>query len=242
MKRLALLTSLLCLVSLAASAAQFKLIDEFSYDLANNDPNMTLSALGSMTTTQTDPAPLPSILNRTRECYMEWQNGDTNAQTRMFLSSTGGGMDYLSCSSDTSAVGFWRVTYGTEAGASPLGDIADVGLSEEAAFIVLGVLSAEDDIPVTMRVTDSDGSDAFLTLPAEAALAPYDLQFPFDDPAYNQVGNEINFNSVETIQFSFGGSPNTDFAVDFIRTELVPEPASLALFGLFSLALIRRRR
>jgi len=124
-------------------------------------------------------------------------------------------------------------------GAGLAADLTDGGLANGIEIAIMAI--DQGSVTLTLEVFDG-ASVALLTL---AGLGAGNFSFLFGD----FVGDGGVFDSASAVRLTIEATEAADLALDFVRTidvppPRIPEPATLALFGLglMGLASIRRRR
>lgn len=135
------------------------------------------------------------------------------------------------------------VTY--DAGGMGLGGINL--LTDGAQGIILHVLTADQGIKFTIRVTDSTGVSADSVVKPLGVMSPENLFFSF--ASFQPQFGPLQFTSVSKIELiaeADAGQIALDWAISRLETGVVPEPTSLALAGFAGIGMavgaIRRRR
>ena len=84
-------------------------------------------------------------------------------------------------------------------------------------------------------VVDTDGDTSTVTLPA--------LTLGENFIPYSAFASNINFTSVDSLQFKFTAlTPGADLTLNEITREVIPEPTTLGLAGIAGVGLLVRRR
>lgn len=223
-KQVSLLTGALFLFVMASMAsATSVMLDHFVYDPLN--PNLTANS-GTIvqTATQTDP----TIFGGTRKVTLRWVSGPSNV---MLTRPAGAANHFMICDSGFGTVGSWEFDWGnTYAGGSILGDLTNGG---GATGFEIAFLGSDAPVDINMTVLPIAGPSQMVT--QNAPVGPGVVEFSF--ASFNTIAS---FAAIDSIRFDFTAPAAADFAIDYIQT--IPEPASMALFGLLGLGLVRRRR
>jgi len=225
-RQVALLSGILFLFIMTSMAsATSMMIDHFVYDPLV--PDLTAnSAAALQTATQTDAT---TILGTKRFVALRWVSGQTDVTVKR---PSGPANDYVTCGSEFGTVGSWEFDWGnTYAGGGSLGNFLNAGgYGFEIAF-----LGSDAAVGINMTVLPTVGTPQ--TVVQSAPVGPGLVVFTFE--SFNTIPY-ANFTSIDSIRFDFTAPANADFAIDYIG--IIPEPTSIALFGLLGMGLIRRRR
>jgi len=238
-----LLGSVLSVVALGSANAGYLTIDEFS------GPNTTLSVdAGTTSASVIDQAPdvAGTIIGGVRDMTLDFLGGGTGANGNAQVAFGGGTGLFIHTQGGSGSIAQTTVTYDGVAGAGLGVSFAgqqgiEVGLIESDAGMAWQFLLID--------INGNTGSTVELT-PSVAFPGPatfftsFANDFTFD--AGFDLSNIFSFQLISNFDTDGAGTASPvaalDVTVDYIR--VVPEPATLALFGvgLLGLGIVRRRK
>ena len=224
--RMLVTAGLIALTSVMAPGAL--IIDDF-----NGAQSLAVHASGPANDAST--VPVPGVVGGLRGATLDYVSGPLGAT----LDIDPGGSGILTASSD--AITSAAASTGWDGG-SPATGLGGIDLTEGGAIsrFRLGVLF--DDLPTTITLwvyTDSaNWATADLLLPG-GIYSSQEFLVPF--ASFGGGGGTVDFTNVGAIAMEFNLDPSTDLALDFIKTD-IPEPATIGLLAMGSMALIRIRK
>jgi len=232
MRKLVLLLMVLCVMCAPAWATH--IIDTFDGGTANQ------TATNSAPTPTADTSLTSSAIGGERVTSLEWLSGGSPSTAQTYISSPGAGVYELQYDNGSGVDSILTLDYGLT---TELGE----NFSDDPNFIidVKGLDLSGVDMTISLWTGDNLGdADGQVMLSTGSATAPpaFSLSFPMTDFGLTSIQLE----EIDRIQLTISPTTDsTDLRIDTIRTGtgLIPEPATLSLFGIGGLAaLIRRRR
>lgn len=244
-------------VVLGAHDARALLIDHF----ADTDV-LTTSVTGTF---EKDNAVASPILGGTRNIEIDLTTSCPSILDCLQVAVDGGGVDQLFFALSPSEQGTLKVTWGVSTGgagdalvandaiAPGIGGVSDgtggVDLTDGGTSDVLRVQFSFSDLGGNLQFILTDGSGFIATgdmaLPVGLVAGTLDVFLSLDCVDFSCSNPGFDFTDILNIMmFNNTGVAGRDWEIHFVDTTRIPEPATLALFGmgLLGFGLLSRRR
>jgi len=207
----------------------------------NFDANQSLVANSSTPVAQSSVSDA-GILGGERDTRALYQSGPGN----VVLEANLGGDKILNFSLAAKTSGGADIVWDGLDGSSALNytGLGSVDLSDGGVLDRIAIMLGFDDLPVTLVLevwTNSDYmSVAQLNLPG-GIFSPVEYELPFTSFVDSGSSGPADFTNVGMIVLEIDVQfPSTDLQIDYVKS--TPEPVTLCLLALGSLAMLRRKR
>lgn len=218
--RLALLVALAGALAGASSAQATLTIDSFSNTTATW-PLVDITTGGGAESR--DESPLGGVIGGRRQTFVQLQAFTAPPSSGKVEATIYGGVDSIfQFASNNNSDGLSELFYQGSSG--DLG--ANLVLNGENAFVIRVVNYDGAGAPLVITLTLNDGTTTASKIVNvnSQIVVPTQLVFNYNAPEF--VG--LDFTSINTIRVGFNGGNAADYTFDYLESQVVPEPGTLA--------------